>query len=286
MNILIMMKGLPGSGKSFAAKKMVNENHGLYKRVNRDDIRMMIDNGKWSRSNEKLVKIIRDSIIKQSLSEGFNVIVDDTNLDPSLEVHYKEIAKAHKADFQIIDYTAVDKNLCIARDLERPNSVGSKVINRMYNQYLAHKETPQVIEGAQNAIMCDLDGTLALFPGKDPYERDFTKDIVNEPVRKILDMFARLDEYETYKFIMCSGRKDKFRDQTKQWLDENEIPCDLLYMREGEDDRKDSIVKKEIYDNNIRGKYNVLFVLDDRDQVVQLWRNLGLTCLQVAEGDF
>lgn len=282
MSTLIMMKGLPGSGKSFAAKKMVNENHGLYKRVNRDDIRMMVDNGKWSRSNEKLVKSIRDSIIVQSLSEGFNVIVDDTNLDPSLEIHYKEIAKAKGADFQIIDYTAVDKDLCIKRDLERPNSVGSKVINRMYNQYLAHKETPQIIEGAPNAIMCDLDGTLALFPGRDPYERDFTKDDLNIPVYMIIMGYIDLG----HKVILCSGRKDKFRAQTEQWLKEKQIPYDFLYMREGEDERKDYIVKKEIYDNNIRDKYNIDFVLDDRDQVVYLWRNLGLTCLQVANGDF
>ena len=59
-----------------------------------------------------------------------------------------------------------------------------------------------------------------------------------------------------------------------------------LLMRKDNDDRKDSIVKKEIYDNEILGKYNVLFVLDDRDQVVKLWRSLGLVCLQVANGDF
>jgi hypothetical protein len=57
-------------------------------------------------------------------------------------------------------------------------------------------------------------------------------------------------------------------------------------MRETGDRRKDSIIKKEIFDRHIRDVYNIEFVLDDRNQVVELWRSLGLTCLQVADGDF
>jgi hypothetical protein len=57
-------------------------------------------------------------------------------------------------------------------------------------------------------------------------------------------------------------------------------------MRKEGDVRKDAIVKGEIYEKNINGKYNVLFVLDDRNQMVEMWRGLGLTCLQVADGDF
>lgn len=57
-------------------------------------------------------------------------------------------------------------------------------------------------------------------------------------------------------------------------------------MRKSGDMRKDSIVKREMFDEHIRGRYNVNFVLDDRNQVVELWRSMGLTCLQVADGDF
>ena len=58
-------------------------------------------------------------------------------------------------------------------------------------------------------------------------------------------------------------------------------------MRDGADLRKDSIVKREFYDNEIRDQYFVEFVLDDRNQVVDMWRkDLGLTCLQVNYGDF
>jgi hypothetical protein len=59
-----------------------------------------------------------------------------------------------------------------------------------------------------------------------------------------------------------------------------------LFMRKTSDSRKDTIIKKEIFFDNINGLYNVRFVLDDRNSVVANWRSMGLTCLQVAEGDF
>jgi uncharacterized HAD superfamily protein len=86
--------------------------------------------------------------------------------------------------------------------------------------------------------------------------------------------------------VFVSGREDKFKPQTLAWLAKHNISFDGLYMRQSGDSRKDSIVKKEIYDEFILDKYNVAFVLDDRDQVVKVWRDLGLTCLQVDYGDF
>ena len=59
-----------------------------------------------------------------------------------------------------------------------------------------------------------------------------------------------------------------------------------LFMRKTDDFRKDAIVKEEIYQGEIEGKYNVLCVLDDRNQVVEFWRSKGLSCFQVAEGNF
>jgi hypothetical protein len=57
-------------------------------------------------------------------------------------------------------------------------------------------------------------------------------------------------------------------------------------MREAGDSRKDSIVKQELYEKHIEPSYDVFVVLDDRNQVVDMWRSLGLVCLQVAPGDF
>lgn len=61
--------------------------------------------------------------------------------------------------------------------------------------------------------------------------------------------------------------------------------CNELLMRPKKDNRKDSVIKKELFDK-IKDKYNIQYVFDDRDQVVEMWRELGLTCLKVADGNF
>ena len=75
-------------------------------------------------------------------------------------------------------------------------------------------------------------------------------------------------------------------DETKQWLEDNSIRYDQLLMRGTGDNSPDIIVKKAIFDVYIKDNYNIEFVLDDRNQVVEMWRSLGLKCLQVQDGDF
>ncbi len=143
----------------------------------------------------------------------------------------------------------------------------------------------------KRAILCDIDGTLCLFDRskKNPYDRDFENDTANEAV---INLLYRIDDCnfngigEWTDIIFVSGRNDKFREVTRKWLDDRGFKIYPLFMRKDGDFRKDSIFKKELYDNEIKGKYNIEFVLDDRNQVVEMWRQQGLTCLQVAEGDF
>jgi hypothetical protein len=79
---------------------------------------------------------------------------------------------------------------------------------------------------------------------------------------------------------------DDSQEQTEAWLEKHHIRYDLLFMRKTADSRPDTVIKREIYRSYIKDKYSVLFVLDDRTRIVNMWRNLGLTCLQVAPGDF
>ena len=89
-----------------------------------------------------------------------------------------------------------------------------------------------------------------------------------------------------YTIIFLSGRSDKYKEQTLQFLKKCNWSNPQLYMRKDGDFRKDSIVKRELYQTHILGVANVQFVLDDRNQVVEMWRKEGLTCFQVAEGNF
>ncbi|MEL6989627.1 MAG: polynucleotide kinase, partial [Bacteroidota bacterium] len=134
------------------------------------------------------------------------------------------------------------------------------------------------------AIICDLDGTLALMNGRDPFmAKNCDQDLLNTPVADLVKLKAK----EGCKILLFSGRSEEYKAPTLEWLSRYEIPYELLRMRKVKDNRKDSIVKKEFFEEEVSGKYNIEFVLDDRNQVVDLWRDdLGLACFQVYYGDF
>jgi predicted kinase len=277
---LLMLKGLPASGKSTDAKRLVDL--GNWKRVNKDDLRAMIDNSKWSKKNEQFIVRSRNVLIGVYLGSGYNVVVDDTNFHPSHREDLEKIADTVGAQFceKFFD-TPVEE--CIKRDLLRPASVGEKVIRGMYNQYLKPKpETIDYVPGLPAAIICDIDGTLAHMEGRSPYDwKKVGEDRVDMKIAALLDRLA-----DSHKIIIVSGRDSVCRPETEAWLKHWEIPYEMLLMRREKDNRKDDLVKREIFDMYIRNEYNVEFVLDDRNKVVEMWRQMGLKCLQVADGDF
>lgn len=134
------------------------------------------------------------------------------------------------------------------------------------------------------AIICDIDGTLAHMQDRDPYDYDkVDTDIVDKTIKNILRVFYSNGDYA---ILIVSGREDTCKHKTIRWLSDNRISYDKLFMRKHNDNRPDEVIKKEIYDEYIEDEYDVEFILDDRNKVVKMWRDLGLKCLQVAEGDF
>ena len=132
-------------------------------------------------------------------------------------------------------------------------------------------------------VLVDIDGTVANRCGRGPYEYDKVgEDTPNRNVIEVVDALWKASN----TIIFISGREDSCYEDTYNWLVNNCPPFSKLYMRKSGDYRKDTEVKKEIYENHIRDVFNVLCVLDDRQSVVDMWRELGLTCLQVNYGDF
>jgi len=135
-------------------------------------------------------------------------------------------------------------------------------------------------------ILCDIDGTLALLGERDRFDPTTGEDTLNYPIANILQVYDN-QQVIPVELILITGREDKYRIATEEWLKKHKIThYKKLLMRRTSDFRKDFVVKKELYEKEIKNNYDVLFVLEDRDQVVKMWRELGLTCLQVAYGAF
>lgn len=277
MSKLLILKGLPACGKTTFAKELVNKG---WKRVNKDDMRMMIDGSKWSRNNEKNILTLEKDLALFMLDSGFNVVVDDTNF--AHEKAWKEVADNIKAEFEV-KFFDVPVMECVERDSKRGDkSVGAKVIFRMYDQYLRPKP-PEWSDNKQNCYVFDVDGTLAKMNGRSPYDYSLVHtDTVNHNVA----MIARLLAQSGLPIIIVSGRTDDCKFETAKWLYDNNIPHDKIFMRKTGDNRNDAIVKREIYEKELKDKYNILAIFDDRNRVVDMWRSLGLTCLQVEYGNF
>ena len=237
-----MLKGLPASGKSTAAKHLLKELRNA-KIVNKDQLRAMLDDGKWSAKKEKFVLDVRNYIIHSALTDGLHAIVDDTNLDPSHHDALKRLAEQAGADFEIIDLTYVTVDECIERDRKRPNYVGEQVIRNMYYKYLKRVSfAPAHNLLLPDAVIVDIDGTVATMNGRKPFEWD--KVGTDSPRIPVIRMIQSIP---CGTLLFVSGRDEICRDATLSWLSSffhRIVTPDSLLMRPAGDNRKDAVVKR------------------------------------------
>lgn len=143
-------------------------------------------------------------------------------------------------------------------------------------------------------VIFDLDGTLADIkkrrkhldkevPDWKSFNNGMEDDIPNKP---IVGLYRTLWESGSYDLIIVSGRSEEYRKFTEQWLSWNHIPYKKLIMRKKNDFRSDDSIKEDILKNIQSNGHNIVFVVDDRQKVVNMWRRNGITCLQCDVGDF
>jgi hypothetical protein len=138
--------------------------------------------------------------------------------------------------------------------------------------------------GAPTAVLVDLDGTVAVLGERSPHDMHRVGEDL--PNRAVIET-VRAMHAAGHRIVYCSGRRDDAREATEAWLAMNVgVDYDAVYMRSIGDSRRDSVVKAEIFEKHLRHAYDILCVLDDRRQVVRMWRALGLTVFQVDDGDF
>lgn len=301
MSKLIILRGVSGSGKSTWARNQTG-----YLVVSRDSIREMQygSSGKdyydvpntFLMERESVVTMIQDSMIEGALRTGVNVIVDNTNIEWRYVKALAKIANKVGAEVEIRVFDAAVQT-AITNDHMRAarggRSVGADIIRKQHQrlQGTIYKELEPVFvpapyegtPGKPKAFLVDIDGTLAhMRDYRGPY--DWQKVHLDDADESIVEL-VNYGISEEYTVIVMSGRDESCRDLTETWLD-RWVRWDDLFMRPEKDMRPDNIIKAELFDKYVRDNFDVKFVLDDRDQVVQMWRSMGLKCLQVAEGNF
>lgn len=276
-NKLVLLCGLPASGKSTWAKQQISEDKSFV-RINRDDLRAMLANMHFSNRNEKLVSKIRDHAIIEAIAAERNIIVDETGLNPAVRNQMKRIAEKHDYDFELKHF---DKHVeeCILHDAARSNPVGSKAILHMYRKYVEPNEKKVEYDiNKQDAIISDIDGTVAVCGDRNPYDTaSADKDGLYSDVADAIQQSLR----STRKLLFVTGREEKFRELTTKWLNQYFDNYEL-YMRPSSDKRKDYIVKEEILINQILPKYNIFLAYDDRPRCSRVYRKYGITTMHVG----
>lgn len=280
MTKLLFLKGLPASGKTTYAKELEREG---WARTNKDDIRKEYFPD-YTFKDEKSVVYIEESEIRAELREGNNVVADNTHFNPKHQERMESIAKEEGAEFQVLFIdTPVEE--CIKRNRKRANSVPMEVILDMHRKYIAPLKEKHVKynDDLDEAIVVDVDGTLAHISGdnpRSPYDASRAmEDILDDAVSVLTSMCYQ----HGYRVIVLTGRHSGHLQVTKDWLAEHGVDYDEIYSRDEGDDRPDYIIKEELFNEHIRDKYNVKFVIDDRPQVCRMWRSLGLKVLQVGD---
>lgn len=290
MQKILILQGLPASGKSTFAKELMAKEPGKWKRINKDLLRLMFDDSKWSPENEQIVVRARNSFIYQFIRDGFNVIIDDTNFSESHIKVIQAIAGTIKNTDKIdvgVEIKLIDTPVyeCIERDSKRKEMVGKKVILGMYNQYLRKSAEAELLKGEDglpSCIICDIDGTLSHGSSRSPY--DYSKVSNDKPNKHLIEILQGFPGYPLFIFTGREGTVDCSRD-TQRWLEDNKIYYTMIAIRKDGDHRPDDIIKEEMYNEHIRGKYNVLCVFDDRPKVIRMWKKLGLFVCDVNRQD-
>ena len=300
LQILILV-GAPGSGKSTFARYFLRTEENWI-RLCRDDFRaMQFSADNLSHHEERLIAEMIDSAVETLLSKRSNVLLDATHCRREYIDHYIERFNGF-ADISFKLFNADVATLserCEKRFKNTGKSIPMSVLKKFTEELdmlkkdfdfttrrkIVSTEPISVQDaGLPKAVICDLDGTLALMRNRDPYDATHCdEDDLNEPVANVLRNFHD----KGYKILLVSGREDRFYSPTVRFLEKHAVSYHQLWMRKTKDFRKDAIIKREIFDAEIAGKYYVEFVLDDRNQVVEMWRKeLCLPCFQVNYGNF
>lgn len=290
---LIVLQGCPCSGKSTWAKEYLKDHEAVY--VNRDSIRCELNDGKYTLKKEDEVTAIESYRVIEGLDKGSDVIVDATNLNPKTINKWQRLADLKGAEIELKEFyvpiaEAIKRSK--ARKAEGGLYISKAVMTGFYKKYYPErlkeelKDKRKILKpdlALHPAVICDLDGTLALHQGRDPFDwSSIPEDAIDPRLEQILKDYC----YKGVEIIFVTGRPERARAATEKWLFDHELYSYKLYMRANNDFSHGDDYKRKVYNDHIKGDYNVYCVFEDSNKCVKMWRDEGLLTCQVENSDY
>lgn len=262
----------------------------------------------WVPSRETLVSNTKRDIALSALYAGYEIVVDNMNLNPKEIKFWEDIVNKHnnfvddkiktKSDQVFYKYEIEFKDFfipleeCIRRDAMRPNPIGEKVIRETWKRYKHFIQTTEVerhvnnmrrYTGKPKCIVIDMDSTMCFNVTKRPWFGEGAAEgmIDDVPNAGVCDIVRQLQEH--YLVVVATGRDTSQEEVTKQWLAKQGINVDEYFFRTNGDFRKGVIVKKEQIEK-ILETYDIVSIFEDCEPIVQMYREMGLTVLQPNKG--
>ena len=289
---IIVLQGPPACGKSTLAKKLHDEDNNNVI-ICRDEIRDARGTY-WLPDQEEYISKVELLQVMSALDCGLTPIIDATNLNKKTIAKWEKVSKDYLVPIEYIE-CILPYDDALKRDQQRERQVGEKVLRKFYQKYYPHmfripndRYMKEFDTAKIPTIICDLDGTVALGYDRGIFEYDKCGgDIKDFRVTTMLENLLKSGQYK--KVIFLSGREDSCYKESQNWIlnniDLNGVDYQILLRTPG-DYRPDYVVKKQIYETQIEPLHDVQLVLEDRDNVVGMWRDLGLLCCQVYFGKF
>lgn len=295
MRDFIILMGIPRSGKSTWGDAWANED-----KMNRIKICIPeLNNTNGDNIPEQLI-LSENKLLKFAIETNRNIAIDGINLEPGrvelFENYLKEagLSDLYKISIKLFS-TPVEE--CIARDRILRYPLGEKEIRRIFRRYkdritfllnseiVAREVKPNPL--LPDCIIVDIDGTLCLNVTGRPFYNAGDSVLQDKPVIPVCKIIRSFISTNVCEVIFITGRDNSMAKATEEYIEQHlGIVNPKIFYRDLTDYRKSYQTKLEVYQKYILGKYNVVFVLEDNNSVVKMFREQGLTVLQPNASDY
>lgn len=279
----ILTIGCSGSGKSTWAmqqdKRIICRDN-----IRRELIGLSIGENLWENYHFDREAEVNNEVarqIKYVAQNNEDIIIADTNVSPKARNNLTKLLEQHGYQVETKVFDAPIQ-VCLSNNQKRVDVVAENVIWNQWHSLNIQGFIKEDLIVEDNIIVCDIDGTVAKMNGRSPY--DYSQVHTDLPHHTVIDAVLGLADQTGALIVFVSGRKMDCRDITVKWLEKNVLASTEfeLFMRQFNDNRPDTVVKREIYDMFLKDK-NIIAVFDDRPSVVDMWNDLGLTVFAVAD---